>query len=98
LSVLLGANGPNFATMYVMLDDFEHRLSSETSGDAIAAKLRAEFSQEVAGANVHVFGAPPVEGLGTAGGFRLVIEAPGETNLKNIQQVGDSIVKAASAD
>jgi multidrug efflux pump len=97
-SVLLGANAPNFATMYVMLDLFEHRRDPEQSADAITAKLRSDFAREVAGAVVNVFGAPPVEGLGTAGGFKLVIEAPGETNLKAIQDATERVVAAASAD
>jgi multidrug efflux pump len=97
-SVLLGANAPNFATLYVMLDGFEHRLDPERSADVIAARLQADFAREVPGAVINVFGAPPVEGLGTAGGFRLVIEAPGETNFKNIQDAGERVVEAAAAD
>jgi multidrug efflux pump len=96
-SVLLGVNAPNFATMYVMLDHFEDRLAPDRSADAIAARLREDFSA-VAGAGVQVFGAPPVEGLGTAGGFRLVIEAPGETNPKAIQAAADQVVDTAAAD
>src|SRR5262245_1189231 len=97
-SVLLGANAPNFATLYVMLDEFEHRLDPERSADAIAARLQTDFAREVPGAVINVFGAPPVEGLGTAGGFRLVIEAPGEVNFKHIQDAGERVVEAAAAD
>jgi multidrug efflux pump len=97
-SVLMGANAPNFATLYVMLDGFEHRLDPALTADAIGARLQADFSEEVPGAVINVFGAPPVEGLGTAGGFRLVVEAPGETNAKNIQAAGERVVEAASAD
>lgn len=97
-SVLLGANAPNFATMYVMLDDFPQRRDADRSADDIAARLRADFSEKVPGAVIHVFGAPPVEGLGSAGGFRIVIEAPGETNLKNIQSAGERVAEAAAAD
>src|SRR5262245_9187194 len=39
-SVLMGANAPNFATLYVMLDGFEHRLDPERSADAIATRLQ----------------------------------------------------------
>jgi multidrug efflux pump len=97
-SLLLGANAPNFATMYVMLDDFTDRREFERSADSIAARLRGDLSEQVPGAVINVFGAPAVEGLGNAGGFRLVIEAPGETNLKNIQGAGERVVETASAD
>jgi multidrug efflux pump len=97
-SVLLGVNAPNFATLYVMLDDFEHRLDASRSADAIATRLREEFAEGVPGATIHVFGAPPVEGLGSAGGFRLVVEAPGEVNPKNLQEAGERVVAVAALD
>lgn len=97
-SVLLGANAPNFATMYVMLDEFPERREADRSAEGIAAKLRSDFADRVPGAVINVFGAPPVEGLGSAGGFRLVVEAPGETNLKNIQGAGERVVEAAASD
>ncbi len=49
-SVLLGANAPNFGTLYVMLDDFPNRFDHDLAADAIAAKLQAALSAEVAGA------------------------------------------------
>jgi multidrug efflux pump len=97
-SVLLGANAPNFATMYVMLDPFEERLAADRSAAATAGKLCEELSDAVGGAGVQVFGAPPVEGLGAAGGFRLVVESPGETNPKNIQAAADRVVEEAATD
>ncbi|HEX3151118.1 MAG TPA: efflux RND transporter permease subunit [Gemmataceae bacterium] len=97
-SILMGANSPNFATMYVMLDPFEDRLVADRSADAIAARLREDLAAEIVGAGIQVFGAPPVEGLGTAGGFRLVVESPGETNPKNIQAAAERVVDAARDD
>src|SRR5207248_9116427 len=81
-SVLLGANAPNFGTLYVMLDEFPERLDPERHAEAIAARLQRDFNEQVPGAHVNVFGAPPVDGLGTAGGFKLVIEDPGDTGAK----------------
>src|SRR4029079_11048872 len=69
-SILLNANASNFGALYLMLDDFEHRLRPELSADAIAARLQERFQKEVPQAVVNLFGAPPVEGLGTAGGFK----------------------------
>ena len=95
-SVLLGANAPNFATLYVMLDDFPNRLDPDRGADAIAAKLQSEFNARLPGAVVNVFGAPPVDGLGTAGGFKLVIEDPGATGLKPLEEAGRTAVAAAN--
>src|SRR4051812_3318396 len=73
-SVLLGANAPNFATMYVMLDPFEERLAPDRSADAIAGKLREELSDEVGGAGGQGFWGPPVERRWGARGDRPVGE------------------------
>ena len=71
-SLLLNANAPNFGSMYVMLADFHEREKAELSGDAISARLEQKLQAEITDGLINVFGAPPVEGLGTAGGTRLV--------------------------
>ena len=40
---------------------------------------------------MQAFGAPPVEGLGTTGGFKIIIEDRGNLGLKELQRVGDRI-------
>src|SRR6185437_10132431 len=47
---------------------------------------------------ITVFGAPPVEGLGTAGGFKVVIEDRGDTGLDALQTVTDRIVREGNTD
>jgi multidrug efflux pump subunit AcrB len=94
-SLLLNANAPNFGSMYVMLKDFHERTSPDLSGDAIAARLQAMLSQEVEDGIVNVFGAPPVEGLGTAGGFRIVIEDRGDTGADSLENVSRGVVGRA---
>ena len=91
-SILLNANAPNFGAMYVMLDDFHHRIEPELHGEAIAEKLQAELQQDIVEGLVNVFGAPPVEGLGTAGGFKVVIEDRGDSGLDAIQQTTEKTV------
>ena len=78
-SILLGATAPNFGAMYVMLDEFHHRAKERLTGDVVAAKLQAELQHAVSDGVINIFGAPPVEGLGTAGGFKIVIEDRGDS-------------------
>ncbi len=73
-SQLLGANAANFGTLFVILDHFEDRTSPERSAEAIAAKIQAAADEQVPGGLVQVFGAPPVDGLGATGGFKLIVE------------------------
>jgi multidrug efflux pump len=95
-SVLIGTNAPNFATLYVMLDDFPNRRSADLTSDAIAAKLQQKLSDEVPGAKVTVFGAPPVDGLGTTGGFKLVIEDRGDTGPEELEKTARAVIDAAN--
>ena len=44
------------------------------SSEKIAHQLEERFRNEIDDAVVGVYGAPPVDGLGTAGGFKIVIE------------------------
>jgi multidrug efflux pump subunit AcrB len=98
-SILLNANAPNFGALYLMLDDFEHRTKDDLTGDAIAAKLQERFDREVPEARVHVFGAAPVEGLGTAGGFKIVVQDRGsDGTLPALQKSADGVVAAGAAD
>jgi multidrug efflux pump subunit AcrB len=99
-SVLLNANAPNFGSMFVMLDEFERRLGPGLSGDAIAARLQADLQDGIREGVVRVFGAPPVEGLGTAGGFKFVIQdrSSGDSDLKNLQENTDQVVDSGNED
>ena len=80
-SILLNANAPNFGAIYLMLDDFDKRHRPSLTGDAIAATLQDRLRREVPEAVVNIFGAPPVEGLGTAGGFKIIVARPRRQRL-----------------
>jgi multidrug efflux pump len=84
-SFLMNANGSNFGSMFITLDEFEHRRDPALSADAIIAKLRRQFYMLIPEAAVGIFGAPPVDGLGTAGGFKLIIEDRGDNGLPVLQ-------------
>jgi multidrug efflux pump len=92
-SLLLHANAPNLASLYVMLDDFAHRRSRQLTADAIAAELQDRCKREVRGAVVTAFGAPPIDGLGMTGGFKLIIEDRGNLGLATLQRISDQIVE-----
>jgi multidrug efflux pump len=97
-SILLGANASNFGALYLMLDDFEKRTSADLSADGIAANLQEQFDRAVPDAVVNIFGAPPVEGLGTAGGFKIIVQDTGDNGLSELQKTADGVVDAGNAD
>jgi multidrug efflux pump len=92
-SLLLNANAPNLGSLYVMLKEFEHRRGPKLTADAIAADLQERCQRAVRGAIVTVFGAPPIDGLGTTGGFKLIVEDRGNLGLETLQRISDQIVE-----
>jgi multidrug efflux pump len=91
-SILLNANAPNFGAMYVMLDEFHHRAAHGLSGSVIAARLQDELQKQIGEGSINAFAAPPVDGLGTAGGFKIVVQDRGDLGLEAIQDVANTIV------
>ena len=96
-SLILNANAPNLGSMYVLFEGFGERHGAQLSADAIAAALRDRCAREVQGAIVSTFGAPPIDGLGTTGGFKLIVEDRGNLGLGALQRVSDQIVARGNA-
>jgi hydrophobe/amphiphile efflux-1 (HAE1) family protein len=91
-SLILSANAPNLGSMYVLLKEFGNRRGPALSAFAIAARLREAFAKEVKSAVVAVFNAPPIDGLGTTGGFKMIVEDRGNLGAAELQRVSDAIV------
>jgi hydrophobe/amphiphile efflux-1 (HAE1) family protein len=96
-SLLLGANAPNFGSMYVILDDFSKRKGKGLTGQEIARNLEERFSKKAQDATVTVYGAPPVDGLGNAGGFKFMIEDRGNLGLLELQKVAEAAKRQGNA-
>jgi multidrug efflux pump len=47
---------------------------------------------------VNIFAAPPVEGLGTAGGFKIVVQDTNDNGLAALQKTADKVVAAGQED
>ncbi len=84
-SFVLSSFGSNFGSMFLILKPFEERRSPELYSDAIAAKLRTDFGNQIPDAMVAVFGPAPVPGVGTAGGFKIMIEDRGDLGVQELQ-------------
>ncbi len=66
-------NSPSAGIVFVALKPFGQRKSADLSGMAIAQKLQAKYAQN-GKAIIAIFPPPPVQGLGTIGGFKLQVE------------------------
>lgn len=90
-SVVQNAVGSNFGTFFLILDEFHHRESLELKSYMIALRLRQLFGTEITDATVSVFGPPPVDGLGSGGGFKLMVRDIRSLGLDTLQQTADQL-------
>jgi multidrug efflux pump len=97
-SFLLNANGSNFGSCFAVLDPFDERRSHDRYDAVIAQKLRALFEAEIEDAVITVFRAPPIQGLGNAGGFKFMVEQRGFVDLQELQITTDEMVREANKD
>jgi multidrug efflux pump len=97
-SAVLGTNISNVGGMFVILDPFEERAGhAELGAPAIMARLREKFSA-ITAARVGVFGAPPVEGLGSTGGFKLQVQDQKSAGLRALQGSVENLADEGNRD
>jgi multidrug efflux pump len=95
-SVLSATNISNVGGMFVILDPFEERIVSGRSADVVLGDLRRQF-QKVQEAIVVAFGAPPVDGLGSTGGFKLQVQDRADAGFEALQGAVDNVIRAGGA-
>lgn len=93
---VLSAYGSNFGTMFIILEQFDDRRDPKKSALSILGQLRGRIASEIPEASVNIFPPPAVNGLGRAGGLKLMIEDRGEAGLQALQKETDNIVRQAN--
>ena len=84
-SFVMNGVSSNFGSMFIVLKPFNQRRSPALYSEAVANDLRGELFMKITEAQVLVFGAPAVDGLGNAGGFKLMLESTGNTDLQALE-------------
>jgi multidrug efflux pump len=95
-SIVQNAVGSNYGTFFLILDEFHHRESLELKSYMIAMRLRQLFGSEINDATVSVFGPPPVDGLGSGGGFKLMVRDVRSLGLPLLQDTADNLAAAGN--
>jgi multidrug efflux pump len=96
-SILTGSNLSNSGGMFVILEPFEERiLNAEKSAPEILRKIQG-IGFGIEEAIVVAFGAPPVDGLGSTGGFKLYVQDRGDMGLVMLQGSVENVIRTASA-
>ncbi|HEY7640790.1 MAG TPA: efflux RND transporter permease subunit [Steroidobacteraceae bacterium] len=94
LSIAGFTNSPNSAIVFFALDSFEDRNSSELYGLNIAKQLNMKLSA-IQEAQIVVFPPPPVQGLGTIGGFKLQLEDRADLGYDELYQATQAVLAKA---
>jgi multidrug efflux pump len=94
LSINGFTNSTNSGIVFVTLKPFEERRDKDLSADAIVARLNAKFAS-IQGAYIAIFPPPPVNGLGTIGGFRIQLEDRGDLGFDELYKQTQGIIGAS---
>jgi multidrug efflux pump len=95
-SFVLTAYGSNFGSMFIILKGFDERRSKSLDSNSVVAELRKQFGRRCPEAQVQVFGASAVPGLGRAGGFRIMIEDRGDVGPDALQGQTEAFIEKAN--
>ncbi|MBW6424617.1 efflux RND transporter permease subunit [Rhizobium sp. XQZ8] len=86
--------GSNSGIVFAVLDDFDKRTTPELSGGAIAMQLNQKFAG-IQDAYIAMFPPPPVNGLGTTGGFKLQIEDRAGLGNQALDEAAKAVIAKA---
>ncbi len=98
LSVVALGNSANASSMFVRLRPFDERVKEGLTADVIMSNLR----KTIAAANIQeaylaIAAAPPVDGLGSLGGFKLQVEDRANAGYPALQAATSQLMGAAMA-
>jgi multidrug efflux pump len=96
-SILTGTNIPNVGGMFVILAPFEERAGHpELSANQVADRLRKQY-REIEEAQTVLFGAPPIDGLGSTGGFKMQVQDRSGAGLEALQGAVANVVSKGNS-
>ncbi len=88
-------NAANAAALFPIFEPFETRDRKGLNGNKILADLRQRLAT-IEDADIRVFPPPPVRGVGTAGGFRMMVQDRRNRGFSALQDATDSLVQSGN--
>jgi multidrug efflux pump len=96
-SFTLNANGSNFAQFFITLEDFDKRRDPKMHAFAFTDRVKDILNAEIPEAQLSLFTPPAVSGLGSASGFKIIIEDREDLGLEELQKQLDRVIAAGNA-
>ncbi|MBU6473740.1 MAG: efflux RND transporter permease subunit, partial [Alphaproteobacteria bacterium] len=97
LSINGFTNSASQGIVFVTLKPFAERSAPSLSGMAIAQTLQGKYAA-IPDARIAIFPPPPVQGLGTIGGFKLEVEDRTDQGYDALAKVMDTVQARAAKD
>ena len=95
-SFTLNANGSNFGQFFITLDEFSKRRQPSMHAFAVTDRVKEKLIEQLPECQVALFSPPPVSGLGSGSGFKIIIEDRGDLGLAELQKQVDRIIAAGN--
>ncbi|AHX15354.1 transporter [Dyella jiangningensis] len=95
LSINGFTNSTNSGIVFVTLKPFEERRDASLSAGAITAALQQKYAA-IQDAYIAIFPPPPVNGLGTIGGFRLQVEDRSDAGFEELYKQTQNLIGAST--
>ena len=96
-SFLDGLQSSNGGGIIAVLDDWSERPGDENHAASIANRVTAQLLQIQEG-TAFAFIPPPIQGLGSAGGFEFMLQDRGAAGVQQLQTIADDLAFAGNQD
>ena len=91
------ANASNMGAIFAVLASFKERAAQGLDSGRILAAARHKVAK-IQDARILLFPPPPVRGIGTAGGFRMMVQDRGGRGSTALEQATRKLITAANAE
>ncbi|GGE08573.1 multidrug efflux RND transporter permease subunit [Polymorphobacter glacialis] len=88
-------NAPNAGTLFLQMDDYPLRKEKGLTGESILGDLRQRMGG-ITGANILVIPPPPVRGIGTGGGFKMMVQDRSGKGYQALEQAAVGMMMAGN--
>ena len=90
-----GTTASNAGLCYLILKPFKDRPTADLQTSAVAQTLQKSLGR-ITGADIRVIQPPPVRGIGSTGGFKMIVEDQGGHGPQALEQVTNQLAAAAN--
>jgi multidrug efflux pump len=97
-SFTLNANGSNFGQFFVTLKPFDQRRDAALTSTAITDQVGDVLADKIPEAKVSLYTPPPVSGLGSASGFKIIIEDRGDLGHEELEKQIERLIARSKGE